>query len=1041
MSFNYFYVKRAEVVLSELAKLRYREIVPIDEFEAREDNGEKVNTSPADLSGNGKTFRRGEFWSGRDKYLWLSKKISLPENWSGRDVVGVFDFGKTGEGNNSSFESLLFVNGKPYQGVDSNHQEVFFDMEKLGSDIQLDFRLWSGLEGGGEKQTQYHQYKEAFTAWLDAPTDAYYFLTKNIIGTINELPESESVRHDLENALMDSFKIVDFTNSRSEKFYDSVKNALDALEASLAKIPDARDVRVACVGHTHIDLAWLWRIKHTREKGGRSFATVQRMMDRYPEYIFVQTQPQLYEWVKNDFPEIYAEIKKRVAEGKWEASGASWVEMDCNLPSGEALVRQILYGKRFFKNEFGVDSDFLWLPDVFGYTWSLPQILKLSGVNTFITTKISWNEINRMPQDTFMWRGIDGTEILTHFITTPDDKIPPPFYTYNGKILPMTVRGVWTNYMNKKQNKDLLISYGFGDGGGGPTREMIENRRAIAKIPGMPTTVTSKVSDWLKTVHANYEKIKDDFDCPVWDKELYLEFHRGTYTSQAYNKKMNRRMELLYRDAEFLQTLAALKNKSWKNYDKEKLDEGWKIILHNQFHDIIPGSSINEVYQFSREEYATAEKLANGMIAKSREGVFKKTDDSFVVTNTSGWNRSSYVALPEFDTASYHLESTDGKQIPCQKVDGKVCAYVADIKPTASVNVLKKSGAAKNSSSFSHGKNFAESPRHKIEWNDAGQLVSIFDKKLARETLTSAGNVFQMFEDKPRNFDAWELESSIDLKKESVTDFKGANVVSEGECCLRVQFEWAYNKSKILQQLVLYKDSARIDFETKVDWQETQKLMKVAFPVDVRSVSARYDIQFGSVERATHQSTSWDFAQIEVVGHHWADLHERGFGVAIMSDSKYGYDIKKNVMRLSLLKSPIFPDTEADKGLQEFTYSVFTHAEEWYDAGVIQSAWDLNSQLMVATGSVDENFSQLLDLDNCNVTLDSVKKSEDGEKIVVRLHENSGGKTKLDMKLLCGAKNWYVADLMENKTGDVHESASVQYMLRPFEIVTIVFEV
>lgn len=353
-------------------------------------------------------------------------------------------------------------------------------------------------------------------------------------------------------------------------------------------------VNVYCVGHTHIDMAWLWRLKYTHEKASRSFSTVLRMMEMFPEYIFLQTQPQIYEYIKEDFPEIFEEIRKRVKEGRWEADGGMWVEADCNLTSGESLTRQLLIGSRFLKEEFGKDVEYLWLPDVFGYSWALPQILKKSGIDVFMTTKISWNQFNRMPHDTFHWKGMDGTEVLTHFITTPESWNGPDswFYTYNGLLTAKTVKGVWEAYSEKAMNKDLLISYGYGDGGGGVNRDLLEARRRIDKIPGLPNLKTSTAGDYFRKLKENVENT--DQYVNTWDGELYLEYHRGTYTSQAYNKRMNRKMELLYRRAEWMTAMAAMGAGSLSLAAQEKLTKGWKMILTNQFHDIIPGSSIHE---------------------------------------------------------------------------------------------------------------------------------------------------------------------------------------------------------------------------------------------------------------------------------------------------------------------------------------------------------------------------------------------------------------------------------------------------------------
>ncbi len=1034
----FFHLELVERHTLDLAKLRYRDAVKVDDFIATPDEEKLVNPKPFPAGAQSRPIKIGEFWNGRDAYLWLKRAVEFPAAWKGRDVVGFFDFGNTGIGNNSSFESLLYVNGKPYQGVDSNHREVFFDLEKLGTKLDLDFRLWSGLEGGGVQQTQYHQIKDSFIACLDAATDDLYYFAKNIAETIRVLDETDSRKYALETLLVKTFQKIDFSVPGSDGFYRSVAEADAFLNAEIDAMEKESPVDVSCVGHTHIDMAWLWRLKHTREKASRSFSTVDRMMDRFDEYIFLQTQAQLYDYVKTDFPEIYARIKERVREGRWEPSGAMWVEADCNLTSGESLVRQILYAKKFFKKEFGFENTFLWLPDVFGYSWALPQILKKSGIDTFLTTKISWSEINRMPYDTFLWRGIDGTEVLTHFITTPDVCGDTKFYTYNGNIMPRIVDGVWRTYRNKDLNRDMLISYGYGDGGGGVNRDMLENRRRSDRIPGLPNVKPSRVTDYLERLHATFNDPDNGGYRHVWDNELYLEFHRGTYTSQAYNKKMNRKLELRYRDAEMLFACAAVASGSWARYPEGDLEAGWKIILRNQFHDIIPGSSINEVYADSRVEYAEAGRLVDSAIS-SMTSELPQAKDSFAVFNSSGWKRTAHAVLPTIDLTRFHVESSDGSVLRAQAEDDATVVIVRDMAPASFASISVKPGAAESTSPFSFGGNKAESPFHVLEWDGDGRLTKFIDKKTGRNALVGRGNNLELFEDKPRQYDAWELEATIDFKKEAVGGFEGAKLVSDGPCCMRVRFVWNHRKSRFSQDLILRADTARVDFETTVDWRERDTLLKVSFPVDVRSTTARFDVQYGSVERPTHRSTTWDLAKFEVVGHQWADLSEPGFGVALMNDCKYGYDVKDNVMRLSLLKSATFPDPEADLGEQKFTYSLFTHDAEWYDSGLIQAAWDLNAPLIAMEG-VEAPLGSLLDIDNPAIALDSVKKAESGDALVVRAHETRGGKAKLNLKLNFSSKGWREADLMENPIGEFVSGGEIRRELHAYEIVTFLID-
>ena len=637
--------RKLERRISEIEQYRYRDIIGLKDFAAEEDRQGVVNPSLPEFR-ECETLEVGQTWKGRDRFLWLHKDVRIPAEWKGKKIVGIFDFGNTGGGNNSGFESMIYVNGSMYQGVDVNHKEVFFEDSLCGKDVDVTFRLWSGLEGGGVPTEQEHRIARADLAWLDEKADDFYYMASMVSQTIEELDDSCPVRHDLRRALDSACHCIDWSYPGSEGFYESVHQADDELNRSIDSMDKNSMINVYCVGHTHIDVAWLWRLKHTREKCSRSFSTVFRLMEMYPEYIFLQTQPQLYEYMKEEFPDIYENIRKRVKEGRWEADGGMWVEADCNLTSGESLTRQILIGSKFIKDEFGKEVEYLWLPDVFGYSWALPQILKKAGINTFMTTKISWNQYNRMPHDTFMWKGIDGSEVLTHFITTPEpwNERDSWFYTYNGKLLPRTVKGVWDSYSEKHMNKDLLISFGFGDGGGGVNRDMLEYRRRMDKIPGLPNVKISTAGEYFRKLHETVEQTNQYVH--TWDGELYLEYHRGTYTSQAYNKRMNRRMELLYRRAEWLTVMEALLAGDIGRAKQEELTKGWKHILTDQFHDIIPGSSIHEVYEDSREDYAYIEGIARRVEQEACENMLEQKGNTYTVFNASGWDMDQIITIP-----------------------------------------------------------------------------------------------------------------------------------------------------------------------------------------------------------------------------------------------------------------------------------------------------------------------------------------------------------------------------------------------------------
>ena len=1035
---QFFHQQRLQRLITELAVLRYRDKRPLGAFACYDDDGAVGRRVPKPSAKCG-TMQVGDCWIGRDKYLWLTQVVTVPESWLHRDVVGLFDFGRTGGGNNSGFESLLFVDDHPYQGVDSNHQEVIFMPRESGLTLDLKFRLWSGLEGGGEPRQQHHQLLRAELAWLDPACDDLYFTACAALATVGTLDQNAPEKPLLLNSLNQALQRVDFARPNSDTFYASVLESRDFLHRKLAELRRESRVTVTCIGHAHIDLAWLWRLKHTREKAARSFSTVNRLMSRYDEYIFLQSQPQMYEYIKQDYPEIYEQIHRWVEEGRWEAGGAMWVEADCNISSGEALVRQIIYGIRFFEQEFGVKNNYLWLPDVFGYSWALPQIMNQCGLGTFITTKISWNEFNKMPHDTFVWRGIDGSEVTAHFITTPDDADPNSwYYTYNGLVEPKTLSGAWRNYADKEINQELLLAFGYGDGGGGANRDMLEMRRRLDKMPGMPQTKCGRVDAYVDRLNDNIRRGHGGY-LHTWDGELYLEYHRGTYTSQAHNKRMNRYLELKYREIEFLCVLDAIVGSGWQRYPQQAIYDGWKIVLRNQFHDIIPGSGIREVYEDSREEYAEAERIAVACQDQALSHLLQEgSGEVFTAINSMSWQRDGLLRLP---LAGFEGSVRDqrGELLPIQAEADHLLVQLREV-PALGTTRLVMSGevAPAGSSPFTVTDQRLETPFYVLAWNERGQMCRLFDRQAQREVLPEGecANLLQVFEDKPRQYDAWELEPSFEQKQELIDQLLNTEVVSQGPLQITVRFQWQYHDSRISQLMTLYRDSRRIDFCTEIDWQEREKLLKVAFPVTVRATDATYDIQYGNVKRPTHRNTSWDHAKFEVVGHQWADLSEQGYGVALLNDCKYGYDIHNNVLRLTLLKSSNYPDPQADRGSHKFTYALLPHCGSWLQAAVVQQAWDLNVPLYAHAGESPLNGSSLLNCDNPNVLIDVVKKAEDTDHLIVRLHEYAGSRGRFTLRSDMTIAGWQPCNLLEQATGPEKSGAEIIDTITPYQIKT-----
>jgi len=1021
----FFTIRKLEARINELEEYRYINRKPINGIVAKQDGMEIP-------------FTIGSYWQGRDAYLTLTTDFDVPNYGVDSQVVLLFDLGTTGSGFNSGFESMLKINGNLYQGVDSNHKEVFLDKEMYGTQIKLELVLWSGLEGGGQPREMRHFFNYADYAVLSPDTDDLYYTSKNMLEAVKVIDENSEEYNVILSALDAAFMLIEYTTNEVE-FYASIKKANDKLQALLNAMHKKTDVTITAVGHTHIDVAWLWRLRHTREKVARSFSTVLSLMRHYPEYIFQQAQPQLYDYIKQDHPELYGQIKKKIDEGVWEVDGAMWVEADCNIPSGESLIRQILYGAKFIKDEFGKDVHYLWLPDVFGYSWALPQILKKCGISAFATTKISWNQYNRMPHDTFIWRGIDGSEILAHFITTPYPGRKGSWgANYNDEMLAETIKGAYTNYRDKQINSDILVPYGYGDGGGGVTRDMLENRRRLHKIPGMPNIKTGNVRDYFKRLIKRVENAENYVH--TWDGELYLEYHRGTYTSQAFVKKANRRLEESLREVEILNIAGFLFNR--KPYPTEDIRKAYEILLRNQFHDIIPGSSITEVYEDAREEYAEAFAIIQKLEKQAIDNIIIKNNNSYSIFNSANFTRKNEIVFVKTDEVGCFADK-DGRNMVAEKVDGGYLVEIPEIKPLNFISFafIKTVSFAETKSAFNVFENGIETPFYKIKWNDGGQIISLYDKENRREVVKSGGfvNYLSLYEDKPLRFDAWDIDI-FHYQKKKTLNANSIYIEKADSLSAEIVFEYNFGTSKIIQKMVCYAENRRIDFVTYVNWNERNQLLKSCFDVNIRETQAIYDIQCGNVARNTHWNTSWDYAKFETVAHRWVDFSQRDYGVALLNNCKYGHSVLNQTMTISLLKGAVYPDISADIGEHEFTYSILPHAGDFVGANVPQAAHSLNQPLKVLSGQIN-NCSLFKSIcGDESVVIDAIKQAESGEGIIIRLRENTGSNKAISLQPAFNFITWQETDLLERVIGESNHEKIIEINLTPYEIKTLLIK-
>lgn len=1033
-----YILERIQKTCDELKNYGYSQKISITNYKIHDGNFLGMNEINKVQDG-WRDFKTGDLWGGKDKHAWFKTRIKIPKEFEGKVIaLNFYTFEEGWDAVNPQF--IIYINGNQVQALDINHREVIISHKaKAGEIYEVDLHAYGGLIKGTKATLN------GELAVIDSETRELYFNLQVPVWVCKNLDCQDKRRIDMLNVLNNAINIIDLRKIFSQDYYNSIHEANEYLKNEFyEKLCTESDIIATCVGHTHIDVAWQWTVAQTREKAGRSFSTVLKLMEEYPEYIFMSSQPQLYKFVKEDYPEIYSKLKEKVKEGRWEPEGAMWLEADCNVTSGESLVRQILFGKRFFKREFGVESEILWLPDVFGYSAALPQILKKSDVNYFMTTKISWNQFNKMPYDTFMWRGIDGTEILTHFITTKDISGPlsDHFTTYNGNIHPEAIMGAWDRYQQKDINNDVLVCFGYGDGGGGATYEMLEVARRLNKgIPGCPKVEMGTSKDYFKRIE---RKVKGNKRLPKWVGELYLEYHRGTYTSMARNKRDNRLSENIYLAAEKLNSMAAFLS---KDYAVDKLNKGWENILLNQFHDILPGSSIKEVYEVTKQEYKEIISSGKEVLKSSAEFIASNIElgkKSVVVFNTLSFTRSDICSFEiPLDIKNPALIDENGHEITCQKISQNEAIFFADKVPASgykTYTIVQASESNDVCETLINGK-VAENIFFKVVFNENGEISSLYDKKNEREVIKKDyfGNVLQAFEDKPMNFDNWDIDIYYSEKMWKVDDVLSISVIENGPVRAALEIRRKFVDSTIVQKIYIYRDIARIDFNNYVDWKQSQVLLKAAFPIDINANKATYEIQYGNVERPTHENTSWDMAKFEVCGHKWADLSEGDFGVSLLNDSKYGYDIKDGIMRLTLIKSGIDPNPDTDKEEHFFTYSLYPHNGDWREGNTVQMAYMLNNPLYTVleekhNGDLEKETS-FVKINKDNVIMEVMKKAEDSSDVIVRVYECYNKRSNVTMEFFKNIKNACECNLMERDLYETHFiDNKINFTIKPYEI-------
>ncbi|HKV86756.1 MAG TPA: alpha-mannosidase [Candidatus Dormibacteraeota bacterium] len=875
----------------------------------------------------------GDSWGPPWSTTWFRVRGRVPDEWAGRSVVASLDLGYDGP-TGFTCEALAWKDGRPWRGVDPNHRRLVIDTP------EVDFYLEAAANPRAAES---------------GPEPAESMI---------------ALRQSAEPAFV--------LRQASLAIRDQPVLAMSSLST---------DHEITAVGHAHIDTAWEWPVREAKRKVARSWSTQLALMDEHPDYVFAASQPVHYAWMKESYPDLYRRIREKVAAGQWEPVGAMWVEADCNLPSGESLVRQMLHGKRFFMREFGHETKIAWLPDVFGYPGNLPQLISSAGCDFFLTQKLSWNDTNKPEHHTFWWEGIDGTRVFTHF---------PPADTYNGDFSREQLEHSARNFKDADRSNRSLYLFGWGDGGGGPTEEMVDSAHALGVVLG-------RAGDFFLRASA------EAADLATVKGELYFELHRGTYTTQAETKRLNRRAEQALRQAETWSVAAGT------GYPAATLEAAWKELLLNQFHDILPGSSIDWVYEEANRDLGEVARVAADLV------------DTAILKIGGPGDR-----LTVFNVNSHHrrevMPTSDGYAV----VDVPPCGW--SVRAMGPEESLGQPVEATESS--------LENGILRVEWDADGLLTSIWDKEAQREVLGGPGNLFQLHEDNPKRWDAWDLDAEY---RDSVTDLTSLSelqVKRTGGLRGGVLFRRRFGHSSLSQLMKLDAGSRVLQFETQVAWEERHRMLKVAFPVTVMAREATYEIQFGHLARPTHSETSQARAMFEVCAQRWADLGDGDYGVALLNDCKYGYDIRGSVMRLSLLRAPTHPDPTADRGMRSFTYALMPHRGDFRRAGVIEAAEDLNAPLRPAkTGLAPGTSRSLIGVDTRQVVIEAVKRAEDSDAVIVRLYEAWGEECHARIRTTMPARRVSICDLLEREGHEVPcRDGELELDLTPSKVVTLKLE-
>ncbi len=962
----------------------------------------------------------GSSWGKKWEYGWFKTTAIIPPEAMGKRIGLVFDAG---------LESLVFVNGQPASTFSWGQKNITLSRCANGNET---FEIFAeSYAGHGEitcgdgpvalDRNPVPEPKEPLAqlnniSLVILEEDAYQlYIDVETLWELRQKIDPNLLRvMRIDQGLRDFTCIADLELPYEEKLL-SFRKARERLKPLLECVNGSTAPTMYAFGHAHLDIAWLWPLAETERKVARTLSTQLSLIKEYPDYKFLHSQCHLYRYAKDFYPELYTQVKKAVRDGNIIAEGGMWVESDTNMPSGESLIRQFIHGKRFFKEEFDVDSILMWLPDVFGYTANLPQIMNGCGIKYFSTQKIFWtyNGGDTFPHNTFWWEGLDGSRTLVHLHND-----------YNSPVSPQSVLDRWNERVQKDTITCRLLPFGHGDGGGGPTRDHLEFALRQKNLEGAPLVKLSSPLDYFKYVEEN--------ESPeiVYVGELYYQGHRGTYTSQAKTKRGNRKCEIALREAEMWGVATSVLNKT--SFPASLLDEHWKNVLLCQFHDILPGSSIARVYQEAEALYNKVQTEVAAITSTALSTLVSKNDTALTIANSLSWNRRALILLPgDFEGA----RDASNNLVDTQK--NGALTFVEVTIPSCGWTTLHKAPPQTPKNTLSITCNKLENELLSIDFNDFGEITRIYDKEAKRDWTTGIANSFKLWKDVPANFDAWDLDSTYLKNPVALPHTAEFSILATGPLVATLKVSRKLNDSTMHQEISLSRGSRRIDFKTSIDWKERHKVLKVNFPTTIHSLEALHEIQMGYVQRPTHASRQYDKDRFEVCNHKWTALTETDRGCALLNDCKYGVNVDQNSINLTLLRSALAPDPTADIGTQEFTYAFYCWNTNFAASTVIQQSYELNMPCILQKG--EATSQSLFTVDMPGIIIETIKPAEDtSTDIIVRLYESHKATTRCNLAPSFPVDAAWETNMLEVVKNDIPlQNGKIPLNFKPFEIKTV----